>query len=229
MGASMLLTNLFSTFIAGLITPLTAVCVLPLYPGFLSFLSSQVDPNNVESNLLKKLGLLVASGVLCFMALFGIIFSGFLKVSLNNVIGIISPIAFGVLSILSIMLIFDFDFSRLIPKINTPESKNPKLNAFLFGFFFGAIVLPCSPATIAPLFAISLLSTGFLKNVLLFIAFGVGMTLPLLLISFLPKTTSQGFVKYFTYHKTWINRTAGIIMLIISMYYLIYVFNILGM
>lgn len=225
----MLLANLFSTFIAGLITPLTAVCVLALYPGFLSFLSSQVDPNNIEKNLLQKLAILVATGVLTFMALFGIIFSGFLKVSLNNVVGIVSPIAFAILIILSLLLIFDFDFSRFIPKIDTPESKNPKLNALLFGFYFGAIVLPCSPATIAPLFAISLLSTRFLKNFLLFIFFGIGMTLPLLLISFLPRATSQSFVRYFAVNKTWINRTAGIIMLVISLYYLIYVFNIFGM
>ena len=38
-----LLINLGSTFLLGLLTPLTAVCVLPLYPGFLSFLSRKLS------------------------------------------------------------------------------------------------------------------------------------------------------------------------------------------
>jgi len=36
------LLNLASSFVLGLLTPLTAVCVLPLYPGFLSFLSGKL-------------------------------------------------------------------------------------------------------------------------------------------------------------------------------------------
>ena len=38
-----------SSFVLGLLTPLTAVCVLPLYPGFLSYLASHIGVEGEES------------------------------------------------------------------------------------------------------------------------------------------------------------------------------------
>ena len=61
------------------------------------------------------------------MVLFGFIFTKLFSVSLTNAIGIVSPIAFGILGIVSLMLIFDFDFSRLFPKVSAPIFKNPFL------------------------------------------------------------------------------------------------------
>ena len=47
-----LLVDFWTAFLLGLATPLTAVCVLPLYPGFLSFLASQVSEKENKKNIL---------------------------------------------------------------------------------------------------------------------------------------------------------------------------------
>jgi len=135
-----ILTDFLASFGLGLLTPLTAVCVLPLYPGFLAYLANQSKSFSSNEGEGKKnyamFGLLVTLGVILFMFILGLLFTTILQVSLTNVIGIVSPIAFGILGLISIFLIFNVDLGRFIPKIKTPTSKNPKMGALMYGFFF---------------------------------------------------------------------------------------------
>jgi cytochrome c-type biogenesis protein len=219
--------NLWISFLAGLFAPIAAVCVLPLYPAFLSYLASQLSEEDKKKKIIT-LGLIVTSGVITSMFLFGLVFTKFLQTSLTKAIGIVSPIAFGILALISILLIFNIDFSKIFPKINTPLLKNPYYSSFIFGFFFGVIVLPCNPASLVVLFAISTSTLGFVTNLLNFIVFGIGMALPLLLFSIISAAKSQIIINFLTKNKKIINLIAGIIMLIISLYYLFFVFRLLG-
>lgn len=218
--------NLFLSFFAGLFAPLGAVCVLPLYPGFLAYLSGQMGKKSKNSFL--KLGLSVTAGVITSLFIVGLIFTKILEVSLTSAISIISPIAFGILGIVSLFLIFNYDFSNIFPKVSSPVLKNPLLSSFLFGIFFGAIVLPCNPASLIVLFAISTSTTDFLINLLNFVFFGFGMATPLLLFSIISDQSSSKVIKFLTEKRRSINLIAGLIMLGISLYYLFFVFKILG-
>jgi cytochrome c-type biogenesis protein len=221
--------NLWISFLAGLFAPIGAVCVLPLYPGFLAYLSNQIT--NKERSPEKKimvLGLIVTSGVISSMFLFGLIFTQLLQTSLTKAIGIISPIAFSILGIVSILMIFNFNLGKFLPKVNAPLKKNPCLTSFIFGFFFGAIVLPCNPSSLIVLFAISSSTTSFIANLFNFILFGIGMALPLLVFSILSATKSTTIIKFLTTNTRKINLIAGLIMLGVSLYYLIFVFKVLG-
>lgn len=221
-----LLSNIITAFVLGLLTPLTAVCVLPLYPGFLAYLAKQVSSKGTERKNIPLLGIVVSVGVIIFMLLLGLLFTRLLQISLTKVIGIISPIAFGVLSIISIFLIFNIDLGKFFPKMHTPLTKNPYANAFFFGFFFGAIVIPCNPLFIAALFAQTATNIAFIGNVLSFLFFGIGIASPLLLFSIISISASTKIISFLTEKKVIINRTAGIIMLLISLYYLLFVFRI---
>jgi len=221
------LADLGTSFILGLLTPLTALCVIPLYPGFIAYLSSQTQ-NLTDTKLPLKFGLVVVSGVISFMLLLGLIFTTIFEISLTNVVGIISPIAFGILAIISLMLIFNIDFSKYFPKMQTPVSQNPLKSAFLFGFFFGAIVIPCNPAFIAALFAKTFVMSNFIGNILNFLSFGIGIGTPLLILAAISSEKSRTVINFITLHKRKINLITGLILLPISLYYLIYVFKILG-
>lgn len=216
-----------SSFILGLLTPLTAVCVLPLYPAFLAYIANQFSQKE-DKKTYALFGLIITLGVIIFMLLLGLIFTTIFQVSLTDVIGIISPIAFSILGIISLLLIFDLDFSEFIPKSKTPTSKNPKLNAFLYGFFFGAIVIPCNPAFIAIFFARALIFESFFSSMINFFLFGLGLGFPLLLFSLLSAKWSDKIIEFTIKRKSAINKLAGIIMLGISLYYLIFVFRIFG-
>lgn len=223
------LANFFTSFVLGLLTPLTALCVLPLYPGFLVFLSSKLEEKSKKKVRPLVLGLVVTAGVLLFMILLGLIFTTVFQVSLTQVIFIISPIAFILLGIIALLLIFNVDIGRFFPKVHAPIVDNPLWSAFIFGFFFGAIVIPCNPAFIAAFFArATLLSTNFIPNMLNFLSFGVGIAFPLLVFSAVSEKATKTIISFLAKYKRAINLIAGIIMLGVALYYLIYVFRIFG-
>jgi cytochrome c-type biogenesis protein len=222
------LSNFVTSFILGLLTPLTAVCVLPLYPGFIAYLAGQLKEKTKIKNLPLLLGLLVSAGVISFMFLIGLVFTTLLEVSLTGVIGIISPIAFIVLGLFSILLIFNIDIGTLLPQIQAPTSKNPLLSSFIFGFFFGAIVIPCNPLFIAALFTKALTIMDFFSNMLSFLFFGLGLSAPLIVLSLISSAKSRSIISFLGRHKKVINVGSGIIMLAVSLYYLIFVFRVVG-
>ena len=98
----------------------------------------------------------------------------------------------------------------------------------MFGFFFGAIVLPCNPASLVVLFALSTSTVSFIGNFLNFVVFGLGMAAPLLLFTIISSAKSKEVINWLTTHKRKINLVAGLIMLVISLYYLLFVFRIFG-
>jgi cytochrome c-type biogenesis protein len=226
--------DISASFVLGVLTPLGAVCVLPLFPAFLAYLSNQLSggqqtltPNRWQPLLL---GIVVTFGVILFMTLLGLIFTTFLRQSLTSVINIVSPIAFGILAVVGVLLILNFDVSKFLPKAHTPRFKNPYINAFTFGFFFGAIVIPCNPGFIAAFFAktVSITAADFASNILNFFAFGLGIAAPLLAFSALSTTASSTIINFITNYRRWINLVAGIIMLGVSAYYLVFVFRVFG-
>jgi cytochrome c-type biogenesis protein len=233
-----LLTEFGAAFVLGLLTPLGAVCVLPLYPGFLVYLSSQLSGREADKTTIFLFGLIITAGVILFMLLLGLIFTTILEVSLTNIIGIASPIAFSILLIISLILIItsllslvfkvDADIGRFLPKGHAPIAGNPWASAFLYGFFFGAIVIPCNPAFIAVLFTTTATGIEFAVNVARFLFFGIGIGFPLLVIAAISSTATDTIMNFLAKDlvKQLINLIAGVIMLGISLYYLIFVFSV---
>ena len=212
-----------SSLIAGLSTPLLAACALPLYPGYLAFLANQNPEKRISA---RVLGLIVTAGVITAMFAFGLIFVYLLNLSTGTVIGIICPILYALLAIVSIAMIAGIDLSRFIPRIGAPTSDSSYISAFLFGAFFGLIALPCNPGPILLLFAFSLTAVNALTNFVTFVCFGVGMAIPLLVLSFVSDIMGKRIVSLFTRYQRLITAIAGMIMLIISLYYLIFVFDV---
>lgn len=223
----MVLGELSTSFLLGLATPLTALCVIPLYPSFISYLSKQLDGDTDQKTYLF-FGLLVVAGVISFMLALGLIFSTLLQASLTSVIEIVSPIAFAILGLMGIAMMLDLDFQNYLPSKSTPEFKNPLLNAYGFGFFFGAIIIPCNPAFIATFFARAFLFETPVTSVLNFMSFGVGIGFPLLAFSVISQSKSQEVIKLLQKHSSIIHRGSGLVMVVISLYYLIKVFNVLA-
>ncbi len=218
--------NTLEFFWLGVITPLTAVCVIPLYPAFLARLSRMVGGRHDDRRLLALFGVLVVAGVISFMSLVGIIFTRWLQVSLTRVIGVVSPIAFGVLALIAVLMILDIKIKR---KVKPHRFSNPYLSAFLYGFFFGGIVIPCNPAVITAAFIRASTVADQLTNQINFIFYGLGVGAPLLAFSLVSPAFSRAMVNFFVKHSSSINRIAGVILFGISVYYLIFVFHVFGL
>ncbi len=68
--------------------------------------------------------------------------------------------------------------------------------------------------------------TGFLENILRFLAFGLGIGFPLLAFAIISTAATDTIINFLTRYKRIINLIAGLIMLGISVYYLVFVFKI---
>ena len=211
-----------SALLAGLSTPLLAACVLPLYPGYLAFLASQKPEKQIPA---RVLGFFVTAGVIAAMFAFGLVFVYFLNISTGTAIGLIGPVLYLVLALVSIAMIAGIDLSRFIPRVATPTADSPQISAFLFGAFFGLIALPCNPGPILLLFTFSLNVAGAFSNFIIFVFFGIGMAIPLLVLSCISDLMGKRIISLFTKHNRVINAIAGAIMLVISLYYLVFVFG----
>jgi cytochrome c biogenesis protein CcdA len=93
---------LIEFFVIGVATPLSAACVLPLYPAFIAYLASAGDGDRARSPAV--LGLLVVAGVLTFMTLMGVLTIIVLGDGLRIVVEGVSPIAFTVMAVVGVVL-----------------------------------------------------------------------------------------------------------------------------
>lgn len=221
-----MLDRFVEVFLIGLATPLTAACALPLYPGFVAYLSSQGGESPVPS---AALAALVTAGVVSFMAAVGLVFSFLLEQSLTLVVEAVSPVAFGVLAVVSVALLLDLDFTHRIPTRDPPQSRHPVVAAFAYGFFFGAIVLPCNPSLVALFFARApVLFDTPAASFAGFLSFGVGMGTPLLAFGVVSQSTGERATRWLARRSTAVNRVTGAVMLVVSAYYLLVVFDVFG-
>lgn len=220
-------TLLWLSFLAGLYAPVGAPCALVLYPGYISFLAGRAgnhDRNvgrNDERNFSPfLLGCLAAAGVIVAMLAGGFLFSVAIQVGGSMVRDLITPAAFILLFILSLMLIFNlkpgqFSFLQFVPRLGNPLSA-----AFILGVTFGIIILPCNAAAVFVFIALASTASGLFEGLEAFLLFGLGITLPLLIIAGLTRSASRQLMGYLTRHHRGIQIAGGIVMLAISAWYL---------
>lgn len=221
--------SLLESFLEGVATPLTAVCTLPLYPGFVAYLSAQSRREDGGGVPAAALGLAVVAGVVSFVGLVGFLFSYVLQESLTGVVATVSPVAFAVLAVVGVVLLADLDVFGRVPSVEPPDSRHPVPTAYLYGFFFGTIVIPCNPGFIALFFArVPILYDTFAESMLGFLAFGLGIGAPLLALAFVSEGAGQRVTRTLARHSGVVNRVTGAVMLAVSAYYLVYVFDVFG-
>jgi cytochrome c-type biogenesis protein len=221
----MTVAGLIENFLLGVATPLSAACVIPLYPAFIAYLASAGGDGEDRSVLL--LGVLVLAGVLTFMAALGVLFTFVLQESISGVVADVSPIAFLVLAVVGTVLLVDpKGFSRL-PAVEPPQSRYPSASAFSYGFFFGAIVIPCNPGTISLFFARTpILYDTHLMSMLGFLAFGLGIGAPLLAFAIVSEPFARRVTGTLARYSSPVNRAVGAILVVVSVYYLVAVFEV---
>ncbi|MDO9107698.1 MAG: cytochrome c biogenesis protein CcdA [Coriobacteriia bacterium] len=219
------IADLAYTFWLGVLTPTTALCVIPLYPAFLARLARTVGERHDSRRYLALFGVLVSLGVIAFMAIVGLVFTFWLQESLTRVIGIVSPVAFAIMVIAGIVLIAGWKPKR---KVRPNKISNPYLAALAYGFFFGAIVIPCNPAIIAVFFARVATAGDFAANIAQFSAYTLGIVSPLLAFSLVGRATSRTMINFLVDHERAIGMVAGVVMVGVGIYYLVEVFAVFG-
>jgi len=192
----------------------TSPCILPLYPGFLAYLSGNQAS---QSKMRYFLGIFVLLGVLTMMLALGLIIA-LLSISIGSALSIIIPIADLLLITLGTLLLFDKNPFKALPQIKIPALKNPFVNAFLYGLLYGPIALPCSGPLVVGIFAISLTTTEALSRLGVFLWFGIGFGLPLLALSLISGVLQRSITRWLAQHSRLINIIGGVLLVGIGIY-----------
>lgn len=199
-------------------------CIIPLYPGYLAYLSG------ASSNNLRKgryfLGFFVLAGVLTMMLALGLLIAS-LSISVGRALSVIIPIADFTIISLGILLLLEKNPFKTLPQIKIPVLQNPYLNAFLYGLLYGPIALPCSGPLVVSIFAISLTSVEALSRLNVFLWFGVGFGLPLLALSLISGVLQRKITRWLAQNSKLINLLAGLLLIGIGVYDLILNFEMI--
>ena len=193
----------------------TSPCVLPLYPGFLAYLSGQAESTQKVGRYF--LGVFVLLGVLTMMlALGGII--ALLSISVGQALSFIIPVADAIIILLGVLLLLNINPFKALPQIKVPLLSHPFSNAFVYGLLYGPIALPCSGPLVVGIFALSFTAAEALGKLTVFFWFGMGFGLPLLLLSFLSGATQRWITRQFALRARLINAIGGILLVGVGIY-----------
>jgi cytochrome c-type biogenesis protein len=193
----------------------TSPCVLPLYPGFLAYLSGQTGTGTGRQRYF--LGFFVLAGVLTMMlALGGLI--AVLAVSIGRILVYVIPLADMLILSLGVLLVLDRNPFKAIPQIRVPVLRHPFLNAYIYGLLYGPLTLPCSGPLVVSIFALSLTVGEAFSTLWVFLWFGVGFGTPLLILSLLSGALQHQLTFLFAHDSRLMNAIGGLLLIGIAMY-----------
>jgi cytochrome c-type biogenesis protein len=182
-------------FLAGVGATLTP-CILPLYPGFLAYLTDRRP--DADARLPPILAaLLVWAGVVNGMVAIGAIVAA-LAAPLGDFNRIVVPLADALLILIGALLLFGINpFARLPqPSPRALAGAGPAAGAYLYGLLFAPIAVPCSGAFLVGIFAYSLTIADALGRLAFFAAFGVGFGLPLFALGAIGQARGAGLARF---------------------------------
>jgi len=198
----------------GLLTT-TSPCILPLYPGFLAYLSGQSELGLGKQRYF--LGFFVLAGVLTMMVALGALIA-LLAVPIGRVLVYVVPLADLVILLLGIMLLLDRNPFKTLPQIQLPVLRHAYLNAYAYGLLYGPIAIPCSGALVVSIFALSLTAGEAVSQIWAFLWFGIGLGLPLLILSLLSGVYQRQLTTFFARYSRAINIMGGLLLVGIAIY-----------
>jgi cytochrome c-type biogenesis protein len=194
----------------------TSPCVLPLYPGFLAYISGGQEGLQGKPGR-YLLGFFVLAGVLTMMlALGGII--ALLSVSVGRALSFVIPAADLIIISFGVMLLFGVNPFKKLPQVRVPLLSHPFVNAFVYGLLYGPIALPCSGPLVVSIFALSFTAAEVLGKLNIFLWFGLGFGIPLLVLSFFSGAAQRWITRQFALRAHVINVISGLLLLGVGAY-----------
>lgn len=206
---------IFTSLTLGLLAT-TSPCVLPLYPGFLAYISGGQEGLQGKAGR-YLLGFFVLAGVLTMMLVLGGIIS-LLSVSVGQALSIVIPFADLIIILLGVLLLLNINPFKTLPQIQVPLISHPFVNAFVYGLLYGPIALPCSGPLVVSIFALSLTAAEFFSKMNIFFWFGMGFGFPLLILSFFSGAAQRWITRQFAQRARLINLVSGLILVCVGIY-----------
>ena len=205
--------ELFIALGAGLISFLSP-CVLPLIPGYISFISGQSLNELIESKKVNLIPLILFSLGFSFVFIsFGAAASALGKILLQNS-NYLRIVAGTIIVIFSLQLlgIINIGFLNYEKKYYTKKSTKP-LFVFVVGMAFGFGWTPCIGPILGSILALASTEENISRGILLLSFYSLGLAIPFILSGFLIQKLLL-FSKNFKKNINIVLKSGGIILLI---------------
>ena len=219
--------ELFIAFGAGLISFLSP-CVLPLIPGYVSFISGNTLNEILEKKKIDLLPLIVFSlGFSFVFIIFGATASFLGQILLQNS-QILRSIAGLIIIIFSLQLIgvLNIKFLNVEKKFYTKKSNNIFF-VFIVGMAFGFGWTPCIGPILGSILALASTEETIYKAILLLSFYSLGLAIPFILSGYLMQKFLL-FSKNFKRNINLVTKGGGIILLITGVLILTNQLQVLG-
>ena len=219
--------ELFIAFGAGLISFLSP-CVLPLIPGYVSFITGSTLNEILEKKKIDLLPLIVFSlGFSFVFIVFGATASFLGQILLQNS-QILRTIAGVIIIIFSLQLIgvLNIKFLNLEKKFYTKKSNNIFF-VFIIGMAFGFGWTPCIGPILGSILALASTEETIYKAILLLSFYSLGLAIPFVLSGYLMQKFLL-FSKNFKRNINLVTKGGGIILLITGILILTNQLQVLG-
>lgn len=190
-------------------------CVLPLYPGFLAYLSGQAGDRLGRQRFF--LGFFVLAGVLTAMLALGALITA-LSMSIARLLSIAIPAAIAAMLVLGVLLLLDRNPFYRLPQVRVPLLRHPALNAYAYGLLYGPIAMPCSGPMVVAIFVYSFSLGEAVGQLWAFVWFGLGLGVPLLAISLLGGALQRRLTLWFARHSRAVNRVGGLLLIAVALW-----------
>jgi cytochrome c-type biogenesis protein len=207
-------TALVVPFLAG-VASAASPCLLPLYPGFLAYLSGGTAGG--RSMPAWPLGFLVLAGVLTAMLGVGLVLAA-VGASSASVVGYLVPVIDALLVVIGLLLLAGRNPFARLPQAPIPVLRHPFAGAYVYGLLLGPVALPCAGPFLVTIFVISVGLADAAPRVLTFLVYGLGFGLPLLALSFLAAARRQALAGQIARHHTAVDRILGTLLVVVGVY-----------
>ena len=219
--------ELFTAFGAGLISFLSP-CVLPLIPGYISFISGASLNELLEKKKINLIPLILFTlGFSFVFIMFGVAASYLGQVLLQNsqTLRVIAGLVIIIFS-LQLIGIINISFLNFEKKIYTKRNNNIWFS-FIVGMAFGFGWTPCIGPILGSILALASTEETIFKAVILLSFYSLGLAIPFILSGYLMQRFLM-FSKNFKKNINLVSKIGGIILLITGILILTDQLQVLG-
>lgn len=208
-------------FTAGLVATVNpcGFAMLPAYLAYFIGLSdddvSEGGPAAVSRGL--AIGAVVSAGFLLVFGLVGLL----VMIGLRSIIDLIpwAAIVIGIgVGILGIAMLAGYEPVVNLPKIGRAREGRRYSAVFVFGVSYAVASLSCTLPVFLAVVAGAIPRTNLISGVLLFVVYGIGMSLVLVVVTLALALGKRGLVRWLRRSAGYVNRISGAILLVAGAY-----------
>lgn len=207
--------ELVAVFAAG-VASAASPCLLPLYPGFLAYLSANVEGLDGR-RATGALGMLVLLGILTTTVAAGAVLVA-VSLPVGQVASLLIPVVDALLIVVGLLLIAGRNPFERLSGVQVPLVRDPYRQAYVYGVMLGPLALPCAGPFLAALLALSAGVADVALRLGTFVVFGLGFGLPLVLLSLLAGARQREVVRFVVERHRRIEVGAGAVLVAVAVW-----------